>query len=376
MFSSRDVVLRSERMNIAFKVGTKEDSISRDDVIRADIDSISQEIIENQENITFQLSGLLLRGIAVLYSRKTVYFVSDCKDAIARISLVEKTEPELKDKKSKKKTKAGLDPDTLRIWENLQPIEEIIESEKLEDIHIPENHDEVESFTSIRIHVPPPETSNDFEDDDMELTFVPNFNGPPEEPQDISINIFDEEVELTSKQMKNVVDQSPVIPLTELAKLIDDPSSTLCEREIITRQNNLKGIHHCAIELLEIEEEALQMHEEKVVCELDPHEDEPLISLPEPPIPEPEEREEEEEQPPPRLAKEDGVGFCELLPIIHECLKFDAEFPLSRIAKDGSKKGAIPVFYTALALHTDGVITLTQRSIKEEILVSRGPSFY
>jgi cohesin complex subunit SCC1 len=57
-------------------------------VLATDIEDVVKQILENQRiNLVLRVSGMLLKGLVVVYSKKLQYMLTDCEDMITKIKL-------------------------------------------------------------------------------------------------------------------------------------------------------------------------------------------------------------------------------------------------------------------------------------------------
>ena len=122
MFTAQDIIEPNYQIKTIWNLGMNDESISKEEIITANIEKIVNEIQMN-EGITPHLSGILLHGIAILYSKKTIYILDDCNDVIAKISLKKEIfhgSPEVTIIKDK------IDPETLEKWKGTNQIDDLI----------------------------------------------------------------------------------------------------------------------------------------------------------------------------------------------------------------------------------------------------------
>ena len=86
MSSVSDLILNSGPLSPIWIAGTMKDKIGKKVVLSTNISDVADKIIrEDRISLVLRLSGMLLKGLVVVYSKKTQYMLSDCEDIIAKI---------------------------------------------------------------------------------------------------------------------------------------------------------------------------------------------------------------------------------------------------------------------------------------------------
>lgn len=86
MSSISELILNSGPFSPVWIAGTMKDKIGKKVVLSTDIADIAEKIMsEDRINLVLRLSGMLLKGLVVVYSKKTMYMLSDCEDIITKI---------------------------------------------------------------------------------------------------------------------------------------------------------------------------------------------------------------------------------------------------------------------------------------------------
>lgn len=86
MSSVSELILNQGPFSPVWIAGTMKDKIGKKAVLSTDIADIAKKIMdEDRVNLVLRLSGMLLKGLVVVYSKKTQYMLSDCEDIITKI---------------------------------------------------------------------------------------------------------------------------------------------------------------------------------------------------------------------------------------------------------------------------------------------------
>ena len=101
-----DVRKSGDDLHGIWELGLRDDAMSNEMVVRANIKEITERIIARQEGFMVRLSGVLLFGVTRLYSKKSIIFLFECQEALAKISLkppenIEKDGNKRKERKNK-----------------------------------------------------------------------------------------------------------------------------------------------------------------------------------------------------------------------------------------------------------------------------------
>jgi hypothetical protein len=88
MSNVSDLILRKGPFASVWIAGTSADKLGKKMVLATDIEDIVKQILENQRiNLVLRVSGMLLKGLVVVYSKKLQYMLTDCEDMITKIKL-------------------------------------------------------------------------------------------------------------------------------------------------------------------------------------------------------------------------------------------------------------------------------------------------
>ena len=86
MSSVSNLVMNKGPLSAVWIAGTMEDKVGKRTILSTDISTAAQQIIqEDRVNLVLRVSGMLLKGLAVVYSRKTKYMLGDCEEIINKI---------------------------------------------------------------------------------------------------------------------------------------------------------------------------------------------------------------------------------------------------------------------------------------------------
>ena len=88
MSNVSDLILKRGPFASVWIAGTSSDKLGKKMVLATDIEEIVKQILENQRiNLVLRVSGMLLKGLVVVYSKKLQYMLTDCEDMITKIKL-------------------------------------------------------------------------------------------------------------------------------------------------------------------------------------------------------------------------------------------------------------------------------------------------
>lgn len=86
MSNVSELILNNGLFSPVWIAGTMKDKLGKKVVLSTDIADIADKIMkENRINLVLRLSGMLLKGLVVVYSKKTQYMLNDCNDIITKI---------------------------------------------------------------------------------------------------------------------------------------------------------------------------------------------------------------------------------------------------------------------------------------------------
>ena len=125
MFSSLDLLSRNKEVYTVWHTGISNASLSKEQVFNTNLKNIAKEIIENDENMAFRLSAIVMKGAVVIYSKQTTYVLTDCNNAIEKISLrydgkKRKNETNEANNNAQNNVQQGIDDETMAIWEHAE----------------------------------------------------------------------------------------------------------------------------------------------------------------------------------------------------------------------------------------------------------------
>ena len=81
-----DLILKKGPLSPVWIAGTMKDKIGKKLVLATDIASVAKQIMEEEGvGLVLRLSGMLLKGLVVVYSKKTQYMLIDCEEVITKI---------------------------------------------------------------------------------------------------------------------------------------------------------------------------------------------------------------------------------------------------------------------------------------------------
>ena len=414
-----DVRKSGDDLHGIWELGLRDDAMSNEMVVRANIKEITERIIARQEGFMVRLSGVLLFGVTRLYSKKSIIFLFECQEALAKISLkppenIEKDGNKRKERKNKDQdNQIEIDEETLKIWNEKENIENIIEQEKNNDSHFERTELDIEqnasqrrlNISNQRSDIFVGNIDNNFDNvpfviDDMnmqngELSDNDNIisfanykvidNADNNNEQDF--NYIEQDLmnalKKSGKNRKFQIDISPIIPMAQVSMLLEDASATLCKRpkieyikhscldaspfdlddlldevKKITSQNKNRDLVNIQpIEEYENLGEVNQEFQEQQNTSMQPFESDSIdkeMSV---------------------LDKEETQQFSDdLLPKLNREFKKKKEVNLIEVVPDKSKRTIAISFFTALSLKTRRVVDLIQRS-DSEIGIIKGTKF-
>lgn len=250
MLTTKFIFQNADDLNMAWTVAMKEDSMTREQIMETNISKVANEIIEQKDTIVFHLSGVLLRGIVRIYSKKTNYVLSDCNDTLEKISLrFQKTEHVIQDErplKQKNSNNLEIDNETIELWKKEVNLESVINAEKEESINYVNAELEAPNRITNEIITEIPTFENDLGEVPLDLQIVNDIYDDEipanTEPKDIEVQnlqsdiIFNEENK-TKKNSRFKIDVSPIIPMSQLSLILENTKFSLCKRPITKKEN-------------------------------------------------------------------------------------------------------------------------------------------
>lgn len=88
MNSVSDLILKKGPLASAWIAGTATDKLGKKIVLATDITALANQIMEEERvNLVLRLSGMLLKGLVIVYSKKMQYMLTDCEEIINKIKL-------------------------------------------------------------------------------------------------------------------------------------------------------------------------------------------------------------------------------------------------------------------------------------------------
>lgn len=414
MITTKDVLRTHDEIHTIWELGMHENAMTKNEIIKANIQEIAHNIMSRKEGFVFRLSGVLLCGIARLYSKKSHFFVIDCEEALARISLrFEPTEKKKKDK-SKAKNNMEIDEETYKLWQGEGNIESIIELEKRDESAISQAElilSSSETNTSPNIGTEMI-ADNDFGNVPFEIsacTFEEPFNvqlntsdndlppAPYESDEESNIERFgNNEANQKKNSKKNwfIIDSTPIIPLTQLSVILEDTSKTLCQRPI-TQTRICAYPSYTGLEKDDLINEVKKIVENVPVFNGEsPNTDDDIIDLP--PIPSDNQNDAENDYFDDFNNDDNMQNFnikdtvygendheseqiqqlysIDIISDLKHSLERKKEEKLLNIVSDHSRRSLALSFFTALSLKNRGIVEIIQSS-EESISLSKGPNF-
>lgn len=355
MFSARDVLLRNGKLHKIWQLGMTNEHITKDQVIEADIRAITEELLANQQNITFRTTSVVMKGVVVLYNKKTYYIYQDCTDSIASISL--KYEPK-KNKVDHTLIPEGVEPED-SIWSQTRPLDRIINqnskkgNEPVQEIEMPIFQDTMAHYN---VH---PESDNelggainfDF-DDEIEGPEIPMLEGNTD-PEVCEKGTLD-------------IDAVPLIPysliLASSIKFIKRKRIAESPIQLLTTATEISGLYKEAKSL--IPTYIMQESESDRVDD---------IVIPESVMDLIEDEEAAENM------NDDAAGskpaMADLVPKLREAFEECQKVPLSALSEEGDRRSKAANFYAALNLHNAGVVVLSQDGPNAPVMIEAGEQF-
>ncbi|KAH0788808.1 N terminus of Rad21 [Histomonas meleagridis] len=86
MSAVSDLLLKKGNLSSVWIAGTMKDKLGKKVILQTDITSVANQIMDNvQINLVLRVSGMLLKGLVVVYSKKTQYMLVDCEEIISKI---------------------------------------------------------------------------------------------------------------------------------------------------------------------------------------------------------------------------------------------------------------------------------------------------
>lgn len=423
MITTRDVLQKHDEIHSVWELGMHENAMTKNEIIKANIQEIANNILSKREGFVFRLSGVLLCGIARLYSKKSHIFLIDCEEAIARISL--RFEPIDKKKKrngrEKDKNNLEIDDETIKLWQGEKNLESIIELEQKDEINSiqaeiilnsPETNTSPDANTRMIAdndfgNVPFEISACSFEDPLNDLSIQADIGNnvddniplPSENENDeIDFNTLDTEEKdgtrsKNSKKNWYVIDPAPIIPLTQLSVILEDASKTLCQRPVNkTRimeipQNKIVDRDELINEVKRIVEKVPVFNGESVFN------DDPIVDLPHFSSDDQNLNEndyfgnaddDDDFQYQRQIGKEEfsdqeqsinqKLYSIDIISNLKHSLEGKNEEMLLNIVPNHSRRSLALSFFTALSLKNRGIVEISQSSA-ESISISKGPNF-
>lgn len=88
MATISDLIRKKGPLSCVWIAGTATDKLGKKMILAADISNLAQRIMEEDRvNLVLRLSGMLLKGLVIVYTKKMQYVLTDCEDVISRIKL-------------------------------------------------------------------------------------------------------------------------------------------------------------------------------------------------------------------------------------------------------------------------------------------------
>jgi hypothetical protein len=87
MLSTRDVLLSSDHIHRIWKLGLQDDSMSIEMIRSTNVADVAQDLLTRQSQFVFKITSILLRGVTMLYVKKTAVVLQTCEAVAERISL-------------------------------------------------------------------------------------------------------------------------------------------------------------------------------------------------------------------------------------------------------------------------------------------------
>ena len=398
MFSSLDLLSRNKEVYSVWHTGISNASLSKEQVFNTDLKKIAQDIIENDENMAFRLSAIVMKGAVVIYSKQTLYVLTDCTDTITKISLTykgkeqenEKTEG---NKQNTTRDKHGIDDATMAIWDQAQNFDqetnqfnftrsEVSQKESIEGSNsFPETEirqensesDEIEPANDLgdEIHFDFIDDDKKKSDEDLNVA-IPSSDIDEEVPipNDNEISESDQEEDNKKRSNRLIIDTKPLMSLNLFMERLKESIEVSRQR---SRKVNMpkNGILVIADEIDHLFHESYDERENYIGyqyknLQTDPYSPAlPFDSESDYGIGPLDDQNESEND-----IEEGNSSLLEFLPEIQEALKeketvsfneLTASFDLQQIAK---------AFYTTLALCNEGKINLIQETPEDMIYIT------
>lgn len=415
MITTRDVLRTHDEIHTVWELGMHENAMTKNEIIKANIQEIANNIMSKKEGFVFRLSGVLLCGIARLYSKKTYFFLIDCEEALARISL--RFEPIEKKRKDKSKSKDGMeiDEETIKLWQGEKNIESIIELEKADENNFPPtelmlNSSETNTSPNIAAEII---VDNDFGNVPFEISaceFEEPINLPPlnqsdndmppapfESDDGLNVENFENNEDSLQKSSKKnwfIIDSTPIIPLTQLSVILEDTSKTICQRPI-TKARICAVPSYSQLENDDLINEVKKIVENVPVFNGESHNDsDTIVDLPPLPSDAPNEiendyfggfnsnddihdfvvRDSTDDESDQEQDRNHQLFSKDIVLDLKHSLEKKREEKLLNIISNHSRRSLALSFFTTLSLKNRGIIDITQSS-EESISLSKGPNF-
>jgi hypothetical protein len=380
MLSTRDVLLSSGTIHSIWKLGIHDDAMTPDMIESANLPEIAREILQRQDQFVFKITSILLRGVTTLYFKKTSFLLLNCQAVIERISLKFQPEPAQTGSGEAQASRVlEIDEETVRLWQAENNLEAIVADERREEPRLP-----VEQPVICRL---PTEAANDshaqraIDDDDFGVVPFVLENDPvlPPSPVIDAPPIPDDDGRDQGRAGKVHglrIDESPLIPITEISALLEDGDTVASRRQrtigararsVGTDVTDFANLFRQAREIAEPMRPARE--EIRSLAEADAFEDCAPPMPPQDVPPPPEEWAPDIEQ---QEGERDPDATFELFPIIAASLDRGTPLRFNDFAGDDRRQSARR-FFSALCLHNRGILRLTQSSWQSPIVITRGP---
>lgn len=364
MFSSIVILKRNKEIYNVWHTGMTHTNLSKEEVIRTDLKQIAKELIENEENMGFRLSAMIMKGAVVIYSKQATYVLMDCNDAIMRISL--KYEPNKNQEKTNKKEKktATIDDETMAIWKYAQ-LPNDLASESDDEHGMQKKGDDSEQTIQIAAHKPH-EDHNQNDDAQMDLGEAIDFNFLDDDVNDVPIPANDIE-QLKKLEAEKIIDSNPLISMQDFMEKYHETIKTYSRPRQLRLPKH--GILVIADEIDQLFKEAYEAREELIYSFPTPFADNQDDDAPAMPA-------DYDDVDSTHNYNDDGdegsdQSLLSLLPEIQSILKGRETMTLFDLTHGFDMQKKAVAFYTTLALCTEGKLDLQQERPDDPIIISK-----
>jgi hypothetical protein len=390
MLSTRDVLLSSDHIHRIWKLGLQDDSMSIEMIAAMNVADVAQDLLMRQGEFVFKITSILLRGVTMLYVKKTTVVLQTCEAIVERISLKFQVAEE---KPATADHTIEIEEETIRLWRAEDNLESIVADERQEQPQLA-TYQPRSSQLAVQESPPRIDTRDDFGETPFVLTFetVPSLDAevddpisdsqPPPPPDFEPVVPFVPVAESVGKWALKI-DPCPIIPMTQLSAMLEDASATLCHRPIVKRRlaRGQFTSRDICVEFQKLFEEAkaLGFKSRALESELQGAADEPVFdpldqwsAPPEPPDLMPEHLDEQaalDAEP-----KERDATF-ELLPLISGHLDRRRSVRFLDVVTSQGRRELARMFFSSLSLHNRGEIRLRQGDWHHGILISQGSRY-